>query len=40
MALRRLDSSLYPELADGYLDSALETDVTNGDFDDLPRGDL
>ena len=38
--LRRLDASLSQDLADGYLDSALRTDLSAGSFDDLPQGGL
>jgi hypothetical protein len=40
VAVSRLDSSLYPELADDDLDRALAAQALGGGSDDLPRGDL
>lgn len=38
--VHHLDSSLYPDLADGYLDSALQSDLSGENLDDLSLGGL
>jgi hypothetical protein len=40
VASHRINSSMYPELADGDLDRALSTDSLHGELDDLPQGDF